>query len=95
MSRRVYSSRLALLLSFVGLIVLGSAVLLELAQRLTPDRQGRIQDAIIKMTGGILDIATGRAMLCFRREPLVPELTRSAGIQLNERVPLQRQAASY
>jgi len=47
----------------VCLIVLGSAVLLELAQLLTPDRHGRIQDAIVKMTGAALGIVAGRAML--------------------------------
>jgi VanZ like family len=51
----------------VCLIVLGSAVLLELAQLLTPDRHGRIQDAIIKMTGGALGIAAGQAMLYFQQ----------------------------
>ena len=51
----------------VCLIVLGSAVLLELAQLLTPDRHGRIQDAIIKMMGGALGIVAGRAMLYFQR----------------------------
>jgi VanZ family protein len=51
----------------VCLIVLGSAVLLELAQLLTPDRHGRIPDAIIKMTGGALGIVAGRAMLYFQQ----------------------------
>jgi glycopeptide antibiotics resistance protein len=51
----------------VCLIVIGSAVLLELAQLLTPDRHGRIQDAIIKMTGGALGIVAGRAMLYFQQ----------------------------
>jgi glycopeptide antibiotics resistance protein len=51
----------------VCLIVLGSAVLLELAQLLTPDRHGRIQDAIIKMTGAALGIAAGRTMLYFQQ----------------------------
>ena len=54
-------------IAFVCLIVLGSAVLLELAQLLTPDRHGRIQDAIIKMTGGALGIAAGQAMLYFQQ----------------------------
>ena len=51
----------------VCLIVLGSAVLLEIVQLLTPDRHGRIQDAVIKMTGGALGIAAGRAMLYFQQ----------------------------
>jgi hypothetical protein len=51
--------------ALVCLIVLGSAVLLEFAQLLTPDRHGRIQDAIVKMTGGALGILTARATLYF------------------------------
>ena len=51
----------------VCLIVLGSAVLLELAQLLTPDRHGRIQDAIVKMTGGALGIVSGRAVLHYQQ----------------------------
>jgi VanZ family protein len=47
------------------LVVLGSAVLLEIAQHLTPDRHGRIRDAIIKVVGGALGIAAGRAILYF------------------------------
>jgi VanZ like family len=51
----------------VCMLVLGSAVLLEIAQQLTPDRHGRIHDAIIKMTGGALGIVAGRAILYFPR----------------------------
>jgi VanZ family protein len=51
----------------VGLIVVGSAVLLELAQLLTSDRHGRIQDALVKMAGGVLGIAAGRVILHFDR----------------------------
>jgi VanZ family protein len=40
----------------VGLIVLGSAMLLEAFQLLTPDRHGRIQDALEKMAGGAVGI---------------------------------------
>ncbi len=47
--------------ALVWLIVLGSAVLLEFAQLLTPDRHGRIQDAVVKMTGGALGILIGQA----------------------------------
>jgi glycopeptide antibiotics resistance protein len=50
-------------IGLVCLIVLGSAMLLELAQLLTPDRHGRIQDAIIKMAGGAIGIVAGRAIL--------------------------------
>jgi hypothetical protein len=51
----------------VCMVVLGSAVLLEIAQQLTPDRHGRIHDAIIKMTGGALGVVAGRAILYFPR----------------------------
>jgi hypothetical protein len=34
-------------------------------QLLTPDRHGRIQDAIEKMTGGFVGIVVGRAILYF------------------------------
>lgn len=49
----------------VCLIVLGSAVLLEIAQLLTPDRHARIQDAFEKMAGGVVGIMAGRALLHF------------------------------
>jgi hypothetical protein len=62
---------------YLCLIMLGSAVLLEFAQLLTPDRHGRIQDAIIKMTGGALGIVAGRAMLYFRQS------SRAAGSRTN------------
>jgi uncharacterized membrane protein YwaF len=52
---------------FVCLIVLGSAVLLEFAQLLTPDRHGRVQDAIEKLAGGAVGILAGRAILYFGR----------------------------
>jgi VanZ family protein len=51
--------------AIVCLIVLGSAVLLEFLQLLTPDRHGRVPDAIEKITGGVVGIAAGRAILCF------------------------------
>jgi VanZ family protein len=46
-------------------VVFGCAVLLELAQLLTPDRHGRIQDAIEKLAGGAVGIVAGRALLHF------------------------------
>jgi hypothetical protein len=52
---------------FVCLIVVGGAVLLEVAQLLTPDRDGRILDLIEKMAGGAVGIVTGRAILSFQR----------------------------
>ncbi len=59
----VYPRHIAL----VCLIVFGSAVVLEIMQQLTPDRHGRIHDAIIKMTGGALGVVAGRAILYFPR----------------------------
>jgi hypothetical protein len=47
----------------VCLIVLGSALSLELMQMLTPDRHGRVQDAIEKISGGAAGILAGRAIL--------------------------------
>lgn len=41
---------------FVFSIVLGSAILLELAQLWTPDRHGELVDAMQKMAGGALGI---------------------------------------
>ena len=51
--------------ALVCLIVLGNAVLLELLQLLTPDRHGRVPDAIEKMAGGVVGIVVGRAILYF------------------------------
>src|SRR5690348_10013777 len=56
-----YPRRVAL----VCLIVLGSAVLLELAQLLTSDRHGRVQDAVEKMAGGVLGILVGQVLIYF------------------------------
>jgi VanZ family protein len=47
----------------VCLIVLGSALLLEFMQLLTPDRHSRIHDAIEKMAGGSAGLVTGRVIL--------------------------------
>jgi VanZ like family len=52
---------------FACLIVVGSAVLLEFVQLLTPDRDGRIQDLIEKMAGGAMGIVIGRAIVSFER----------------------------
>jgi VanZ family protein len=54
----------------VCMIVLGSAVLLELAQILTPDRHARVPDALEKMSGGVAGIAAARTLLAFARAPL-------------------------
>ena len=47
-----YPQRLVLVIS----VVLGSAVLLEYLQMLTPDRHGRLIDAVGKLIGGSLGI---------------------------------------
>jgi len=51
----------------VCVIVLGSAVSLEVAQLITSDRHGRIMDAIEKMAGGAVGIVAGRAILYFQQ----------------------------
>ena len=51
----------------VSLIVVGSAVLLEFAQQLTPDRHGRALDAVQKIAGGSLGILVGQAILYLNR----------------------------
>jgi VanZ family protein len=51
----------------VCLIVLGSAALVEVLQLLTPDRHGRLLDAIEKIVGGAVGIVPGRAILTFKR----------------------------
>src|SRR5712664_3994854 len=48
----------------VCLFVLGSAVLLEYSQTLTPDRHGTLVDASEKVVGGALGIFAARATLC-------------------------------
>jgi VanZ family protein len=50
---------------FVCLIVFGSAVVLEVFQFLTPDRHGRIQDALQKAAGGAAGIIAARTVLYF------------------------------
>jgi len=47
-------------IAFVCLIVFGSAVVLEsFLQRVTPDRHGRIPDAVEKISGGAAGILAG------------------------------------
>ena len=50
----------------VCFIVLGSAVLLEYSQTLTPDRHGTLIDASEKIIGGALGIFAARATLYLR-----------------------------
>jgi VanZ family protein len=47
----------------VCLIVFGSAIVLELAQLLTPDRHARVLDALRKLIGGVLGIGFARLMI--------------------------------
>jgi hypothetical protein len=54
-------------LSFVCLIVIGSAVMLEIMQLLTSDRHGRIPDAAEKMAGGAIGIVASRLILYFEQ----------------------------
>ena len=51
-----YPNRLFL----VAAIVVGSAFSLEALQLLTPDRHGRLVDALVKATGGICGIGVGQ-----------------------------------
>jgi VanZ family protein len=51
-----YPSRVVLVVA----IVVGSAVTLEALQLLTPDRHGRIIDALVKAAGGICGIGVGQ-----------------------------------
>jgi hypothetical protein len=46
-------------LGVVVLIVIGSALTLELLQLLTPDRHGRVIDASIKAAGGLMGVGVG------------------------------------
>src|SRR3979409_2520697 len=48
-------------------IVVGSAVALEALQLLTPDRHGRVLDALVKAAGGICGIGVGQLGLLFLR----------------------------
>jgi VanZ family protein len=45
------------------LIVVGSAILFEILQLLTPDRHGRLVDAMTKVTGAAAGIMLARLML--------------------------------
>jgi VanZ like family len=50
----------------VCVIVLGSAVVLEFSQLLTPDRHGRIWDALHKLVGGAAGVLAGQAIVYFK-----------------------------
>jgi VanZ family protein len=61
-----YPSRVLL----VVVIVVATAVGLEALQLLTPDRHGRVLDALVKALGGICGISTGQLVsLLFRQKP--------------------------
>ncbi|WP_066503248.1 VanZ family protein [Bradyrhizobium macuxiense] len=47
----------------IVLIVIGSAYMLEAMQLLTPDRHGRVLDALVKAVGGLCGIGAGRLVL--------------------------------
>ena len=51
-------------------VVVGSAFMLEALQLLTPDRHGRVLDALIKATGGICGIGVGYFVPVALREPI-------------------------
>jgi VanZ family protein len=44
----------------VAILVLGSAVVLELSQLLTPDRHARLSDLLVKLAGGSIGIVAAR-----------------------------------
>jgi VanZ family protein len=48
-------------------IVLGGAVLLELAQALTPDRHARVADAFQKLFGGAIGVTTMRQVAFYKQ----------------------------
>jgi hypothetical protein len=48
---------------FVVVIVVGAAVGLEALQLLTPDRHGRVIDAVVKALGGSFGISVGQLVL--------------------------------
>ena len=56
---------------FVCILVLGSAVLLELSQLLTPDRHARVIDAVRKIVGGATGIAYARLAISLYRRSIV------------------------
>jgi VanZ family protein len=63
-----YPNRLLLVVA----IVFGSAFGLEALQLLTPDRHGRILDALVKASGGICGISVGQLMSFLLRTRISP-----------------------
>ena len=56
---------------FVCILVLGSAVLLELSQLLTPDRHARVIDVVRKIVGGAIGIAFASLAISLYRRGVV------------------------
>ncbi len=52
---------------FVVVIVVGAAIGLEALQLLTPDRHGRVIDAVVKALGGSFGISVGQLVLFLLR----------------------------
>ena len=52
-------------LTLVCVLVLGSAVVLELLQIVVPDRDARVIDAVEKLTGGAAGVWAARSFLAF------------------------------
>ena len=63
-----YPNRLLLVVT----IVFGSAFGLEALQLLTPDRHGRVLDALVKASGGICGISAGQLMSFLLRTRIAP-----------------------
>ena len=51
-------------------IVIGSAFALEALQLLTPDRHGRLLDAMVKAIGGVCGIAAGKLVLAIVQDQI-------------------------
>lgn len=49
----------------VCLLLVGSAILLEILQLFTPDRDARVVDALEKIAGGVVGVLTARNCLLF------------------------------
>ncbi len=55
----------------VCILVLGSAIVLELLQLLTPDRHARVIDAVRKIIGGALGLALARLAISLYRRVII------------------------
>jgi VanZ family protein len=49
-------------LLLVGLVVLSTTILLEALQLVEPSRRGRLIDAAVKLTGGVIGLAAGHLL---------------------------------